>query len=37
MNIIETRIPDITKSNVDKSKSLLVEKIISNIQPLLNV
>lgn len=36
MQIIETKIPDVTKSNVDESKQLLADNIIANVYPLFN-
>lgn len=36
MNIIETKIPDVTKNNIDESKKVLAENIIKNVYPLFN-
>lgn len=34
MNIVETKIPDVTSSNIDKSKEVLVDNIVKNVYPL---
>ena len=36
MEIIETRIPDITDSNIDEAKEILANNIIANVYPLFN-
>lgn len=36
MNIIETNIPDINSTNIDKSKTILADSIINNVYPLLD-
>jgi hypothetical protein len=36
MNLVETNIPDITKTNLDKTKLELSERIVKNVYPLLN-
>ncbi len=36
MNIIETTIPDVTKSNIDDSKIILANNIIENVYPLFD-
>lgn len=36
MEIIDTKIPDVTVHNIDESKQILANNIISNIYPLFN-
>jgi len=36
MKIIETKIPDVTINNLDESKQILADSIISNVYPLFN-
>jgi DNA transposition AAA+ family ATPase len=36
MKIIETKIPDVTADNLDESKQILADNIISNVYPLFN-
>jgi len=36
MKILETKIPDVTKENIDQSKEILANNIIENIYPLFN-
>ena len=36
MNIIETSIPDVTDTNLDQSKVILADNIISNVYPLFD-
>jgi len=36
MNITETKIPDVTIENIDKSKEILANNIIANVYPLFN-
>ena len=34
MNIVETKIPDVTSSNINRSKEILVDNIVKNVYPL---
>lgn len=36
MNIIETKIPDVTPESIDKSKLILADNIIKNVYPLFD-
>lgn len=36
MKILQTKIPDVTINNIDESKMLLADNIISNVYPLFN-
>lgn len=36
MNIIETKIPDVVKENIDDSKIILADNIIKNVYPLFD-
>ena len=36
MNIVETKIPDVTQSNIDESKELIADSIIENVYPLFD-
>ena len=36
MNIIDTKIPDVTKNNIDKSKEILANSIIENVYPMFD-
>jgi len=36
MNIIETKIPDVSETNIDKSKEILADSIIKNVYPLFD-
>jgi hypothetical protein len=36
MKILQTKIPDVTINNIDESKMLLADSIISNVYPLFN-
>lgn len=36
MNIVETKIPDVSSENIDKSKEILADNIIKNIFPLFD-
>jgi hypothetical protein len=34
MNIVETKIPDVTSSNINRAKEILVDNIVKNVYPL---
>jgi len=36
MNLVETRIPDVTKTNIDRSKEIIANNIIKNVFPLFD-
>ena len=36
MEIIETKIPDVTVNNIDETKEILADSIIANVYPLFN-
>ncbi len=36
MNIIETKIPDVTENNIEESKEILANNIIANVYPLFS-
>jgi len=36
MNIVETDIPDVTRSNIDESKKIIADNIIKNVYPLFD-